>query len=238
MHYLGCQNRSDLLNVFQERGLWGSGTCSCFLAPLVFFLPRKGLNNFFNTFWKPEPRQRRCFTWWPVLTRCGIVCWDTTDLANPGSDRLLCNMALLRWDSNDSLSNWSNRVLCSSPNLFRIIAISSINCICCCKLRYHFHKWLIDRYLYTPQCGMGWLKGVDFSFLLYIVSVICLEDSLCKQGIGHTQELKRLPNIELLQFIPKEGTCNNSFSSKIYIYQTPVWCLVKRHALFLRKTDY
>lgn len=143
------QNRSDLLKAFQESGFWGSG--SCFLA--LLFLPKNGLNNFFKTFWKPEPRREcACFAWvtrgivGATLTSCG---WKTTDLGNPDSDMLRCsNMALLRWDSKDSLSNWSNRVLCSSPNLFLIMAISSIiafgwmlisKLLLMLLLQYHFH---------------------------------------------------------------------------------------------------
>ena len=116
------------------------------LSPPLLFLPRIGLSNFFRTLLNPDTRQRLCFPW---LFKRGIVVGVTltclgcdTRLGNPGSDRLLCSMALLRWVSKESLSNWSKRVLCSSPNLFRIFATSSIACCfwnCCCNIYVFIH---------------------------------------------------------------------------------------------------
>ena len=127
---------------FQESGFLGSGTC--FLSPPLLFLPRIGLSNFFRTLLNPDTRQRLCFPWFKRgIVGVTLTCLGCdTCLGNPGSDRLLCSMALLRWVSKESLSNWSKRVLCSSPNLFRIFATSSIACCfwnCCCNIIFFIH---------------------------------------------------------------------------------------------------
>ena len=120
------QNLSDLLKSLQNKRSLGSGTC---FLPSLLFLPRIGLNNFFRTLWNADPRPRLgpCITW--VTRGIGAMLMSNDwDLGIPGSERLLPSIDLFMWASKDFLSNSSNSVLYSSPNLFRITAIST-NCL-------------------------------------------------------------------------------------------------------------
>lgn len=134
------QNRSDLLKLFQDRGFLGSGASS------FAFLPRIGLSSFFRILWKPpEPRpsrrRRPWLTWWATrgwMTGATPMRreWEW-DLGTDGSERLRGSMARFRWVWKDIRSKWSSRLLCSSPNRFRISAISSIcGCVCVCALKW------------------------------------------------------------------------------------------------------
>lgn len=125
------QTRRDLLNVFQSLlSFW----CSLLLLISFLWIPRPtpiiGLSNFLRTFWNPDfrrlpPPPPPLHTW--------DCCGGGNDRAARlrlarvlGSDRLLPNIAWFNWTSKESLSYWSKSVLSSSPNFWRITAISPI----------------------------------------------------------------------------------------------------------------
>lgn len=166
---LRIQTRMDLLNAFKY--LWSFGFVDISFFPLLPFLPRMGFSNFFNTFWKPDPRRpcRTCDTrggggGWATLNGSGI--FDRTVVL--GSDRLRPRMAWFSWTSKVSLSNWSNRLLCSSPNFFIITDSSSIfwpSLTLNSKLSHVYEEYI---YIYIYGSLKGWFCFLPFGFCGFV----------------------------------------------------------------------